>query len=127
MDKPHKKLDAWNRAMELVKVIYALTTKFPKEEQYGLVSQMRRAAVSVVSNIAEGSARNSRPDYARFVNMAMGSISELDTQLDLAAELGFMSQNERKELDNLLIAVDRMLIGLWKYLRSDEEKPDDDE
>ncbi|MEB1527898.1 four helix bundle protein [Xanthomonas sp. WHRI 7945] len=82
-----RELDVWRLSIELAKAVYILTADFPKEERYGLTSQLQRAAVSVPSNIAEGNARASTRDYARFVSMARGSIAELQTQLTLAAEL----------------------------------------
>lgn len=118
MDKPHKKLEAWKRGMELAEAGYHATAAFPREEQFGLTSQMRRAAVSMVSNIAEGSARHGRAENAQFVSIAIGSASELDTQLELAKQLGFPSEAAWQRLDSTLSEVDRMLIGLAKYLRS---------
>lgn len=90
----HRDLEVWRDGVELVKVIYQLTRRFPDEERYGLTAQLRRAAVSVPSNIAEGAARGSRKDFARFVGMARGSVAELETQLVIAAELGFCLATE---------------------------------
>lgn len=88
MDKPHKKLDVWVLAMELGRKTYALTATFPTAERFGLVSQMRRAAVSIPSNIAEGAARDSDNEFRHFLSMARRSLSELDTQLGLSRDLG---------------------------------------
>jgi four helix bundle protein len=82
-----RELEVWRLSIELAKAVYILTADFPREERYGLTSQLQRAAVSVPSNIAEGNARTSTRDYARFVSMARGSIAELQTQLTLASEL----------------------------------------
>jgi four helix bundle protein len=81
MVRPHYNLQAWKSAMALVKDVYVLTREFPKEEIYGLVSQMRRAAVSVPSNLAEGAARNGAKEFIQFLGVAKGSLSELETQL----------------------------------------------
>ena len=80
----HKKLDVWKYSMDLVVHVYKITSNFPKSEVYGLTSQMRRCAVSVPSNIAEGAARNSNKEYNRFLAIALGSLSELETQLLIA-------------------------------------------
>jgi len=83
--RPHKKLDVWQLAMELCRDVYELTRGFPVEEKFGLTSQLRRAAVSVPSNIAEGAARGTVGEFMQFLNIAQGSLAELDTQLDLCA------------------------------------------
>ena len=88
-ERPHRRLRAWVAGIELVKEVYALTGRFPTSERFGLTAQMRRAAVSVCSNIAEGAARGSRREFCRFLNMANGSLSELDTQLVIAEQLGY--------------------------------------
>ena len=80
-----EKLEVWNRSIEFADLIYSLTRSFPDEERFGLTNQMRRAAVSVSSNIAEGSARSSRPDFARFLEMATGSLFEIVSQATIAA------------------------------------------
>jgi four helix bundle protein len=93
MARPHYKLKAWKVAMDLVKSVYEVTRNFPKEEIYGLTAQMRRAAVSVPSNLAEGAARTGQKEFAQFLNVASGSLSELETQLLIAVELGYLEQN----------------------------------
>jgi len=112
MDKPHKKLDVWKLSMELSRVVYRLTTGYPSEERFGLVSQMRRAAVSVPSNIAEGAARDSNNEFRHFLSIARRSLSELDTQLDLSQDLGFIAETSRSEIDRLLTRIDKMLYAL---------------
>ena len=102
--------------MNLVVEVYRTTGKFPHSEQYGLVSQMRRAAVSVPSNIAEGAARSSRKEFANFLSIARGSLSELETQKEIAIRVGFMQQNVY--IDNLLDRTSRLMTGLHKKLRS---------
>jgi four helix bundle protein len=92
--KTHKDLDIWKLGIELVKEIYILTKKFPASEQYCLVSQLRRCAVSIPSNIAEGAARSSKKEYIQFLYIALGSLSELETQLIISKELKYMSDSE---------------------------------
>lgn len=92
--RAHQKLKAWQESMALVIDIYKLTADFPAEERFGLSSQMRRAAVSVPSNISEGAARNGSKEFARFLYMARGSLSELETQVLLAVQLGYLADAE---------------------------------
>jgi four helix bundle protein len=112
VDKPHKKLDVWRLSMELSRTVYRLTATFPTDERFGLVSQMRRSAVSIPSNIAEGAARDSDNEFRNFLSIARSSLSELDTQLDLSCDLGFIPEQSRSEADRLLSRVDRMLYAL---------------
>jgi four helix bundle protein len=114
MDKPHKKLDVWKLSMELSRRIYHLTAGYPGEEKFGLVSQMRRAAVSIPSNLAEGAARSSDNEFRNFLSIARSSLSELDTQLDLSQQLGFITVESRSEVDGLLTRVDKMLYALYQ-------------
>lgn len=93
MSRPHYKLEAWKSAMALVSGVYQITRSFPKEEIYGLTAQMRRAAVSIPSNIAEGAARTGHKEFAQFLSIAKGSLSELETQLLISAELGFLDRS----------------------------------
>ena len=112
MARPHENLAAWRESMSLVKSIYAATRSFPKEELFGLTSQMRRAAVSIPSNIAEGAARSSRKEFAQFLSVAKGSLSELETQLLISADLGFMARNN--DVFQLVDYVARLLTGLHR-------------
>jgi four helix bundle protein len=112
MDKPHRKLEVWRLSMELTTQVYKLTSQFPSEEKFGLVSQMRRCAVSIPSNIAEGAARSSQADFARFLTIALGSLSELDTQLELASRLGYCGKDQYSKIDNTLASISRMLVAL---------------
>ena len=98
--RPHERLDVWQDAMSLVEIVYRTTATFPDVERFGLISQMRRAAVSIPSNIAEGAARRSTAEYLRFLSIARGSLSELDTQFNIAVRLGFASPSA--EVDELL-------------------------
>ena len=92
MDKPHKKLIAWQLAMDIAVDIYKTSENFPSDEKFGLTSQMRRAAVSIASNIVEGCARHSERDYIRFLDMAYGSSRELQYQVSLARRLGYLNE-----------------------------------
>ena len=112
--KTHKDLDVWNRAMDLAAEVYSITGHFPKEELFGLISQTRRAAVSVPSNIAEGAARSSRKEYIQFLYVALGSIAELETQLLLATRLKFITNTEVLEK---VERVRRLLLGLLRFLK----------
>ncbi len=94
LDLNHKELDVWNESIELSQIIYSETQNFPKSELYGLVAQMRRASVSVPSNISEGAARSSRKERKRFFEIARSSLVELDTQLELAEKLGYLSNSK---------------------------------
>jgi len=91
--RDHRRLLAYAKARELVLAVYQATSKFPREEQFGLTAQIRRASVSVPSNLVEGCARRSELDYRRFVDMALGSARELEFQLELARDLGFLGEN----------------------------------
>ncbi|MCB9082604.1 MAG: four helix bundle protein, partial [Lewinellaceae bacterium] len=88
----HKDLDAWKISMELVQWIYEVTRDFPNQELYGLTNQLRRSAVSIPSNIAEGAARNSDKDFLRFLYIALGSLAEVETQLIIAINLGYLNE-----------------------------------
>ena len=90
----HKEMDVWKRSMDLVETIYKVSTQFPKEEIYGLTSQIRRSAVSVPSNIAEGAARKSDKEFIQFISIAMGSLSEVETQYQLSVRLGFIEKSK---------------------------------
>ncbi len=94
--RTHKDLEIWQKGIELVEKIYKLTSSFPKEESYGIISQMRRAAVSYPSNIAEGAARSSRKEFIQFVYVSLGTLSELETQVIISLRLGY--HNDRNIL-----------------------------
>jgi len=108
----HRDLVACQRAMELVTEIYRVTRSFPKDELYGLVSQLRRAAVSVPSNLAEGHGRNSRKEFHHFIGQARGSLAEVETQVEIAKNLGFLRPDCTSELLMKIAEVGRMLTGL---------------
>jgi four helix bundle protein len=115
--KTHKDLEVWKRSIELVTRIYTLTRGFPKEELYGLTDQMRRAAVSVPSNIAEGAARNSKKEFLHFLSIASGSLSELETQLIIANNLNYLDNNQHQEIDSIISHTFKLLYGLIKSLK----------
>ena len=112
-----KDLRVWQKAVELVKEVYALCAKLPKEELYGLASQMKRAVVSVPSNIAEGHSRHHRAEYRQFIFVAIGSLAELETQMHIASELYFMMRTE--DIEPVLEHIEHlraMLLTLGKRL-----------
>ena len=114
----HKNLDVWKLGIELVKDIYKITKDFPDDEKFGIISQIRRSAVSIPSNIAEGAARNSNKDYIRFLYIALGSLSEIETQLIIAKELNF--SNGIGQLMKSVDIIRPKLLNLIKYLKSKE-------
>jgi len=116
MARPHYNLQAWKTAMALVKDVYLLTQLFPKEEIFGLVRQMRRAAISIPSNLAEGAARNGTREFIQFLGMAKGSLSELETQLLISVELGYLAREH--VVFEKLEEVSRLLAGLQRSLRT---------
>jgi four helix bundle protein len=117
--RDHTKLRAFELADEVALLVYKVTAGFPKEELYGLTSQMRRAAVSVPSNIVEGCARDSQADYLRFLNIAFGSLRELHYQLSLSERLGFFDKQEKPLVNEKIIEAEKVLNGLIKSLRND--------
>ena len=112
----HKDLIVWQKGIQLCKLDYKVTEKFPKEEIYGLTSQMRRSAVSIPSNIAEGRSRNTTKDFLHFLSFALGSASELETQIEIAKELSFLSEDKYIEVREALTEVSKMTVGLIKKL-----------
>jgi four helix bundle protein len=114
--KTFRDLLVWQKAMLLVTEVYQATRSFPKEEIYGLTGQMRRCAISIPSNLAEGYARRSRADYTRFVQIATGSLYELDTQLEIAANLGYLPKARFNEIHEQTREIERMLSSLYQKL-----------
>ena len=114
--RPHKKLDVWKKALEFVTKIYKITESFPDSEKFGLISQVRRSAVSIPSNISEGAARSSKKEFIQFLSIAQGSTSELETQLIISNNLGFLKREDVFLFDEL-DEISRMIIGLIKTLR----------
>lgn len=116
--KTHKDLNVWKKSIEFVSDIYKITNRFPEDEKFGLVSQIRRASISIPSNIAEGAARGSDGDYIRFLYFSLGSSAEIETQLIIARNLGMLSLDNFDRLESMLQEIMRMLLGLISYLRS---------
>ena len=118
MLKNYKELKVWQKSYELCLAIYKITSKFPKEERYGLVSQMRRSNLSVPSNIAEGYGRKTTADYIRFLYIAYGSNCELETQMLLSGDLGYLESIKLKGIKEGIQEVERMLKALIKSLEN---------
>ena len=116
--KPHRNLLAWQKCMDLAVAIYEVTDKFPKEEIYGLTSQLRRAGISGPSNISEGAADRTVDQFSNFLSNAIGSLNEIDTQLELAFRLGYLSQSDYGRLFELLDECLALTYGLRKSLRT---------
>jgi four helix bundle protein len=114
--KTYRDLIVWQKAMALVTEIYKVTMSFPRREDYGLTSQVRRCAVSIPSNMAEGYGRHSRNEYIRFLQIALGSLYELQTQLEIAASLGYLTKEDFDALYENTREVERMLSVLIKRL-----------
>lgn len=114
--KSYRDLQVWQKGVQLASLVYQTSRVLPKDEQFGLISQMRRAAVSVPSNIAEGYGRRSRADYVRFLNMAMGSLFELQTQAEIAANLGYFAVEVSQPLVADAREIERMLSALIRKL-----------
>ena len=107
-----KSLDVWQLSKDLTVKIYAITENFPAKEQFGLTSQIRRSAISIISNIAEGSAKGSNADFARFISIAQGSIAELEAQLIIANEIKYLDNNLFNEICEKISIIGKMLRGL---------------
>ena len=108
----YKDLEIWKKGIVLVKQIYDITKPFPEEEKYGLTSQMRRSAISVPSNIAEGFRRKGQREFKQFLNIALGSLAELETQLVIATEVGYLSEVKRKSIEETTGILARMILAL---------------
>jgi four helix bundle protein len=112
----YRDLDVWQRAMDLVESVYRVTASFPTEERFGLTSQLRRAAVSVPANIAEGNARIHRGDYLRHLSIARGSLAELETELIAAGRLGFVTREQATPTWKLAVSTGQLLNKLIRVL-----------
>jgi four helix bundle protein len=111
----HKDLDVWKMGIDLVEKIYRITERFPKEEQFGLTSQLRRAVVSIPSNIAEGAARSSKREYVQYLYISLGSLAEAETQLIIANRLQY--QTDQDIMENIE-HIRRKLLNFIKYIKS---------
>ncbi|MEO8158316.1 MAG: four helix bundle protein [Betaproteobacteria bacterium] len=117
--KSHKDLDVWRLAMDLAQDVYEVSKGFPRDEQFGMTSQMRRAAVSIASNIAEGAARNGQREFNQFFYIALGSASELETQLEISKRVGLIAEPDFARLDPMLARIAQMLRGLIRSVKSE--------
>lgn len=117
----HRDLDVWQHSIKLVTQIYEISKRFPKQEMYGITNQMRRAAISIPSNIAEGAARNSKREFNHFLSIANGSLAELETQLIICKNLQFITNDELIEFESELSNIRRMILGLKRYLKNDQK------
>lgn len=120
--KSHKDLDVWQRSINFVTQIYKITETFPRSEIYGLTSQIRRSAVSIPSNIAEGASRQYKSEFRQFLYIAMASSKELETQLIIATNLGYLEQHQCESSINELTVIIRMLYGLIKTINPEKEE-----
>lgn len=122
----YRDLDVWQKSMDLVVAIYRLTKGFPRDEQWGLTSQIRRAAVSIPANIAEGYGRSHRAEYIRFLTIARGSLLEVETHLQIAVRLEYISRQDARTTWAILQDVDRLLNGLLRSLGNGNGKVAED-
>ena len=122
MINSYKDLKVWNKAMDLTTMVYDALKTFPPKEEYGLSSQMRRSSVSIPSNIAEGYGRNSTLDYCRFLQIALGSAYELETQVELARRLDYVDNDTANKLATQLTEIGRMLNSLINKIKLDKNK-----
>ena len=123
MLKNYKELQVWQKSYQLCLVIYKQTNAFPKEERFGITSQIRRAAVSIPSNIAEGYGRKTTKEYIQALYIAYGSVCELETQILLSSDLGYIKTEELEQLQKNLDDIERMLKGLIKSLENKHSNP----
>ena len=115
----YRSLIVWQKSMELVKTVYKITNTFPQEELFGLTSQIKRSVISIPSNLAEGKGRQTNKEFVQFLYIALGSLYELQTQMELAYELGFIDRVE--DVENLMIEIEKMLNALIKTKRNSYE------
>lgn len=113
----YKNLDVWKTSMELVKEVYSISAEFPSSERFSLKDQINRAVVSIPSNIAEGKGRQSKVELRRFLFIAKGSLYEVDTQLNVAIELGYIKKDRAKRAFELILKIDKMLTKFTMYLK----------
>ena len=112
----YKDLEVWQRGIDLVEMVYSVTKMFPDEERFGLTNQLRRAAISVPSNIAEGWGRNSRKDYLRFLAIARGSLHEVQTQITIAGRVDYLDSDQERTLQDHTETLSRQLLSLMRSL-----------
>ncbi len=115
--RSHKDLEVWKNSIDLVTILYKITENFPHHEQFGLTGQVRRAAVSIPSNIAEGAARNHNKEFIQFLYIALGSSSEIETQLIIAEKLNYLNKEKLDVIDEKLRLISSQILGLIKSLK----------
>lgn len=118
--RPHEKLDVWRKSIDFVVDIYKATDTFPRDERFGLTSQLRRAAISIPANIAEGAARRSEKEFAHFLSNSQGSTREVETKLLIALRLGYLSEDVYGSLRSPLDDIGRMITGPSRHVRMDQ-------
>ena len=123
MDKPHHKLLCWKKSVELSVLVYEVTRKFPREELYGLTSQLRRAAVSAPANISEGAADRSRDEFRNYLRIAIGSLNELNTLIEIAKRVGYLSPDDSSKVQDLADECLALTFGLRKSLSTAHRSP----
>jgi four helix bundle protein len=116
-ERSHKKLDVWKQSIKLIKMIYILCPDLPSDEKFGMISQLKRASVSISLNIAEGAARQSEKEYSHFLSIASGPLSEIDTLIEVLSELELIGVHTRNEVFDQIDKVSALLNGLQKYVR----------
>ena len=117
MKRAHKKLDVWRESVDLATNIYKITENFPKAEIYGLTAQIRRAVISISSNVTEGAARHSPKEFYHFLTIAGGSLSELDTQIEIAFNLNFITTEIKQDVDKKIESISAKLAGLINNIK----------
>ena len=117
--RPHKKLLVWQKSLHFVKDIYVLSNSFPQQEKYGMTSQLKRASVSILLNIAEGAARSSKKEFVQFLSISRGSVSEVDALLDILKELNYIESESYNSLAHKLNEISALLQGLIRKIKVD--------
>jgi|CXWL01.1.fsa_nt_gi four helix bundle protein len=116
--RPHEQLDVWKKSVDFTVEVYKVTESFPKDERFGLISQIRRAAVSIAANIAEGAGRRSDKEFLNFLSMSQGSASEVETELLIAFRLGYISEEIFQALIQKTDEIGRMISGLCSHIKT---------
>jgi four helix bundle protein len=114
----YRDLEVWKKSIQLAKIVYEITEKFPNKEQYGLTNQLRRSCVSIASNIAEGQVRQSRKEFIYFLNISLGSLAELETQCIIAQTVGILDDEIIKTILKETLEITKMIQGLIKHLKT---------
>jgi four helix bundle protein len=122
--KTHKDLEVWKNSLKLVSEIYAITNTFPREEIFGLTSQIRRASVSIASNISEGAARNQKREFIRFMQISMGSLAEVETQLTISLMLKYMDKSSFSVVQGQINQIRAQLSGLIRMVQGQVDQGD---